>query len=220
MRKFLTLFILLGAWLAAEAVDFGAIEVDVTMNPSRYRDLMDRFEKADTLLTKQELQTVYYGYAFSRDYEPRDSFPAIHAAYDRGDYEEVARMVDEALRINPVSLDLCLLGLGAYQNGAKGPDNTPGAASLNLALRSDMIATTILDSGRGTLTQSPFSVICDMDRRRIFTNVLGVPLSDIIGRSRVGDIDAYKFTFPGQSRQHILYFDNTLEERFLNNHKP
>lgn len=215
MRKILLLFVLLGGWLAASAVDYRAIEVDVTMNPSRYRELLDRFEKADTLLTPEELQTVYYGYAFSRDYQPTDSFPEIHAAYNRGDYEEVARQVDEALRLNPVSLDLCLLGLGAYENGAKGPTNAPGAVSLNLAIRSDLIATAILKSGRGTHTGTPFAVICDMDRRRIFTNVLGVPLENIVGHSRVGDIDAYKFTFPGHSRQHILYFDNTLEEKYL-----
>lgn len=215
MRKIFSLLLFAAVALAATAVDYRQIEVDVTMDPSSYRALLERFEKADTTLTPSEMATVYFGYAFSRDYDPRDYFPEIHAAYDRADYEEVARLVEEALPMNPVSLDLCLLGLGAYEQGA---GKTPGARSLNLAIRSDLIATAILKSGRGTNSDSPFYVICDTDRRRIFTNVLGVPLDNIIGTTHVGPVQAFKFTFPGQSREHILYFDNTLEERFLQSH--
>ena len=205
MRKILGLLLLALLPLAVRGIDYGALEVDVTMNPSKYRALLERFEKADTTLTSAEVATVYYGYAFSTDYEPRDSFPEIHAAYERQDYEEVARLVEKALPLNPVSLDLSLLGLG----------DTPGAHSLNLAIRSDLIATAILESGRGTNADMPFYVICDADRRRILTNVLGVPLDRVMDTTRVGPVQAVKFTFPGQSREHILYFDNTLEERFL-----
>lgn len=215
MRKILGIFLFAALALTARGIDYRAIEVDVTMNPSKYRALLERFEKADTTLTPEEVSTVYYGYAFSRDYEPRDSFPEIHAAYERQDYEEVARLVQEALPMNPVSLDLSLLGLAAYEHGA---GKTPGAHSLNLAIRSDLIATAILESGRGTNAASPFYVICDADRRRILTNVLGVPLDRVVGTTTVGPVQAVKFTFPGQSREHILYFDNTLEERFLQSH--
>lgn len=212
MRKILGLLLLALLPLAVRGIDYGALEVDVTMNPSKYRALLERFEKADTTLTSAEVATVYYGYAFSTDYEPRDSFPEIHAAYERQDYEEVARLVEKALPLNPVSLDLSLLGLGAYEHGA---GDTPGAHSMNLAIRSDLIATAILESGRGTNADMPFYVICDADRRRILTNVLGVPLDRVMDTTRVGPVQAVKFTFPGQSREHILYFDNTLEERFL-----
>ena len=205
MRKILGLLLLALLPLAVRGIDYGALEVDVTMNPSKYRALLERFEKADTTLTSAEVAPGSYD-------EPRYSFPEIHAAYERQDYEEVARLVEKALPLNPVSLDLSLLGLGAYEHGA---GDTPGAHSLNLAIRSDLIATAILESGRGTNADMPFYVICDADRRRILTNVLGVPPDRVMDTTRVGPVQAVKFTFPGQSREHILYFDNTLEERFL-----
>lgn len=40
-------------------------------------------------------------------------------------------------------------------------------------------------------------------------------ISVIVGRTKVGDIDAIKVTFPDSDRQHILYFDNTREAAFL-----
>lgn len=213
MKKILFIALFLGAILPLRAVDYREIEVDVTMRPAEYKALLDRFIAADTTLTPKEVATVYYGFAFTPSYEPRDSFPEIHQAYDRQDYEEVARLIGPALELNPVSLDLSIIALAVYERGV-GP--TPGAKALNMAIRSDMIANAILKSGRGTYAQSPFYVICDIDRRRILSNVIGV--GTIVGTDRLGDVEAVKFYFPGKSRQHILYFDNTLEENFLKNH--
>ncbi len=215
MRKNLFIaFLLVSLPLLLRAIDYRAIEVDVTMHPAEYKALLDRFIAADTTLTTDEMSTVYYGFAFTPSYEPRDSFPEIHAAYDRQDFQEVARLIGPALELNPLSLDLSVIALAVYERGI-GP--TPGAKALNMAIRSDMIANTILQSGRGTFAQSPFYVISDSDRRRILNNVIGI--GPVIGTDRVGDVEAIKFTFPGHSRQHILYFDNTLEENFLKNRK-
>jgi hypothetical protein len=197
-----------------KAVDYREIEVDVTMNPSHYRELLDRFVAADTTLTSNEMATVYFGFAFTPSYEPRDTFPEIHAAYERKDFDEVARLVMPALELNPVSLDLAIMGLSAFEQGY---GENPGENALNLSIRADQIATAILESGRGTMAHSPFYVICDADRKRILSNVFGI--SNIIGTDMVGEsVEAIKFTFPGNIREHILYFDNTLEERFLAAH--
>lgn len=213
MKKLLFIALLLGAILPLKGIDYRQIEVDVTMNPSRYKALLDRFIAADTTLTNGEVATVYYGFAFTPSYEPRDSFPEIHAAYDRKDYEEVARLIGPALELNPVSLDLSIMALAVYERGI-GP--TPGAKALNMAIRADQIAGAILESGRGTFAQSPFYVISELDRRRILNNVIGI--GPVIGTDRVGDVEAIKFNFPGKSRQHILYFDNTLEENYIKSH--
>lgn len=214
MKKLLTIaLLLLGTILTLRAIDYRQIEVDVTMHPAKYKALLDRFIAADTTLTNDEVSTVYYGFAFTPSYEPRDSFPEIHAAYDRKDYEEVARLIGPALELNPVSLDLSIMALAVYERGI---GTTPGAKALNMAIRSDLIAGAILESGRGTFAQSPFYVISDLDRRRILNNVIGI--GPVIGTDRVGDVEAIKFNFPGKSRQHILYFDNTLEENFIKSH--
>lgn len=212
-RIFGIILVVVAAILPARGVDYGAVEVEVTMHPGEYRALLDRFIAADTTLTPSQMATVYYGFAFTPSYEPRDTFPEIHAAFERQDFEEVARLVEPALQLNPVSLDLCILGLAAYERGA---GTTPGRKALNLAIRSDMLATAILESGRGTFAQSPFRVISGSDRQRILRNVLGI--GRVIGVDRVGDIEAVKFLFPGKMREHILYFDNTLEENFLSRH--
>lgn len=213
MKKLLFIALVMGAILQMKAIDYRQIEVDVTMDPARYKALLDRFIAADTTLTSDEVSTVYYGFAFTPSYEPRDTFPEIHAAYDRKDYEEVARLIGPALELNPVSLDLSIMALAVYERGI-GP--TPGAKALNMAIRADLIAGAILESGRGTFAQSPFYVISDIDRRRILNNVIGI--GPVIGTDRVGDVEAIKFNFPGKSRQHILYFDNTLEENYIKSH--
>lgn len=213
MRKTLSIAFLLGIILSTRAVDYRAVEVDVTMHPSEYKALLDRFIAADTTLTSKEMATVYYGFAFTPFYEPRDSFPEIHQAYDRKDFVEVARLIGPALELNPVSLDLSIIALAVYERGV-GP--TPGANALKMAIRADLIAGVILESGHGTYAQSPFYVISAADRRRILNNVIGV--GTIIGTDRLGDVEAVKFYFPSNSRQHILYFDNSLEENFLRTH--
>lgn len=209
----LTIFAGVSVLASRAAVNYGEVEVEVTMHPDQYRALLDRFISADTTLTNAEVTTIYYGYPFTPGYEPRDSFPEIHKAYQEADFHEVARLVESALELNPLSLDLMIMGLGAYERGA---GDSPGKHSLNLAIRCDQLATAILESGRGTFAQSPFYVISSSDRDRILHNVLGV--GEILDTTTVGPIEAIKFTFPNTTREHILYFDNTIEKKFLQAH--
>ncbi len=208
------LIILLLAFAAcfsvAKAVDYNALQVEVTMHPDHYRSLLNRFVAGDTTLTSQELATVYYGYSFTPDYDPRETFDNITDAFNVKDYESVARLTPDALVVNPMSLDLSVMALTAVEHGA---GERPGVRARNLGARCDMIATAILESGRGTSAESPFKVISSGDIGRLLRNVLGINV--IIGRTKVGEIDAIKVTFPGNDRQHILYFDNTREAQFL-----
>lgn len=214
MRKILGIILLsVSAVFAARAVDYQALEVEVSMDPAGYRALLDRFIAADSTLTTAETAKVYYGFALTPSYEPRDTFPEIREAFNRGDYAEVERLIGPALALNPVSLDLIYMGMTVYE---KGFGTTPGAKAMNLAVRYDKLVGAILDSGRGTSAQSPFYVICDNDRRHLLHGVLRV--GDILGQDTVGDILAVKFYFPGKSRMHILYFDVTVEKNYLSTH--
>lgn len=211
LLKILTFLITAMTAITIHAVDLKAVEVEVKMHPDRYRELLERFEKADTTLTPTELATVYFGYSFTPDYDPRESFSAIEEAYGAGEYEEAERLCAEALRINPVSLELNVLALAAADRmRAKG---TKGAEILLYGIRSDLIATAILESGRGTTALSPFLVTSKADMERILSNVLGI--DHIVDRTKVGDVDAVKVVFPGSDRQHILYFDNSREQQFM-----
>lgn len=213
MNRNTLLFILiplLALAFPARGVDYNALQVEVAMHPDRYRALLNRFVAGDTTLTSHELATVYFGYSFTPDYDPRETFDGISDAFTAKDYERVALLTPDALVVNPVSLDLSIMALTAAEQGA---GERPGMRAANLGPRCDMIATAILESGRGTTPDSPFKVISSADIGRLLRNVLGINV--IVGRTKIGDVDAIKVTFPGSDRQHILYFDNSRETLFL-----
>lgn len=184
------------------------------MNPGRYRELNERFLQADTTLTVDELNTVYYGSSFTPDYEPTQTYPRIENSLDEQDYEMAGMLADMALESNPTSLALYIMGLEAAEKGADNAENHIRLAKLGFKV--DMLASTILLSGRGTNAQDPFFVISTSDMMRIVRNVFGA--TRIVDRAKVGDIDAVKITLPGSEREHIIYFDNTREANYLKTH--
>jgi len=214
MKKILLILIAMSMAGLALAIDLNAIEVDVKMHPGKYQDLLQRFEKADTTLTPAELAMVYYGYSFTPAYDPSMTFTDVEDAYENGDYELAEELSLKALKLNPVSLDLNVLAL-ASADRMRDKGNY-GQKILQYGIRCDLIATAILESGHGTSAASPFFVTASADMRRILRNVLGI--DRIVDRSKVGDVDAIKVTFPGSDREHILYFDNTREHEFFSSH--
>ena len=205
-----------GGFFGVQAkVDYNALEVEMRMNPDRYRQLMERFENADTTLTNDELTFLYYGAAFTPSYAPGAKYTDIAQAIEDKNFEQASVLADKALQQDPMSLELNILALEASEKGAN--DAAHHIRTARLGFRCDMIANTILESGRGTNAHSPFVVTSEADMMRIMRNVLGV--SQLMGRTTVGPIDALKFNLPGNDRMHILYFDNTRQAQFEKNGK-
>lgn len=217
MKKIaLILIAVIGGFFGAQAkVDYNAMEVEMRMNPDRYRQLMERFENADTTLTNDELSFLYYGAALTPAYAPDAKYSDITRALEEKNYEQAYVLADKALQQDPMSLELNILALEASEKGAD--DAAHHLRTARLGFRCDMIANTILESGRGTHVHSPFVVTSEADMLRIMRNVLGV--SHLIDRATVGPIDALKFNLPGNDRMHILYFDNTRQAQFEKNGK-
>lgn len=211
MKKLAIILLMFAAFVEIRAVDYGTLEVDVRTNPGSYKELLDRFVAADTTLTADEMAKVYYGFPFTPFYEPSDTFPDVHTAFKAKNYGEVARLAEEALQLNPVSLAMTMIALEAYQNGA---GDHPGLNAQKMSIRRDALLSTIIDSGKGTDPSTPFYVISDDDRQTFLYSVLGI--GDVIGTSPVGDTNviAYRFVFKGQPRMHMLYFDLTPQVRF------
>lgn len=187
-------------------VDMTRIQVNVTMDPGRYKQLLEKFEKGDTTLSPEQAATAYYGYSFTVDYNPVEDYQEISETFNRHEYASAAGMIKKALRSDPFSLDLTVMGLIAAEK-----NNDRHTADL-LQKRLDMTVGVILSSGSGITPDSPFIVTCSRDIYRILKNILGA--SDIVGHSKIGDIDAWKIKFPGNEREHILYFDNRRQEQF------
>lgn len=205
---------LLASLTGAKALDLTTIEVDVKMHPAEYRALLERFEKADTTLSTDELRTVYFGYSYTTDYDPRETFPEVEQAYEAADYERSLQLAEEALRLNPVSLDLNVLALASADRLRE--NGNMGEKILYYGIRADLVATAILESGKGTDSHTPFMVIASGDMTRLLRNVLCI--EQIVDRTKVGDIDAIKVTLPGNDRRHILYFDTTREQQYFKSH--
>ena len=210
MLRYLTyiLFVLAAvSGVKAQHFDINAVEVEVNMHPARYRSLLERFGRADTTLSDSELSLVYYGYAFTPEYVPFESFANVQSAYEEADYLRAEQLAADALKLNPVSLELSVIALAAADH-LRG-EGRFGHKMLDYGTRCDFIATAILSSGSGTSAASPFHVIAWSDVSRILRNVLGV--ERVVDRTKVGSVDAVKVVFPGSDRQHIIYFDNTRE---------
>lgn len=209
----LTAILLLGFRAQADTpslqIDLNLIGVEVTGNPSHYRELSQRFEQGDTTMTLPEIATVYYGYSFTPNYQPTDHYDEIVSAYEAKDYETTARMVKEALTVNPVSLDLLVLGSLSANHLHTDEGRTD---ALRYRRQVSMLIDMIFETGTGIISESPFYVICDGDIYRILHNIMGV--DNVIGKSGLGALDAYKFTFAGSPREHILYFNNTRQHAY------
>lgn len=215
LKRILSIALFIGAAIGAFAasphinVDLNRIKIDVAQKPGEYQALMNRFLIGDTTLTFDQLATVYYGYAFSYDYDPTDHNADLDRAYDACDYQTTWRLADDALRLNPVSIDLTIKALVAANNGN---DEKARKMIPTLQNRYAMLTDLILSTGKGTSPESPFIVICEDDMSRILSNVICV--ESTTGRATVRDIDAIKVKLPTSSRQHILYFDNTIQKNF------
>ena len=85
-------------------------------------------------------------------------------------------------------------------------------ANLNVRQRLEMLVGTILASGTGIRRELPFKVISEGDMMVILKDILNV--GEIVDRSKIGEIDAVKITFPTNSREHILYFDDTIYDQY------
>lgn len=190
-------------------VDLNLIKVNVTMNPEHYRNLMDRYLKADTTLRLDEMATVYYGYASTIDYAPDLTFPEIDEAIADENYDKAFRLSIEAAKEAPLSLPV-LINVIKLMPQVELKENLD--AYLNIRQRLEMLIGTILASGTGIRRELPFKVISEGDMMVILKDILNV--EEIVGRSKIGEIDAVKITFPTNSREHILYFDNTIYDQY------
>lgn len=190
-------------------VDLNLIKVNVTMHPEHYRELMDRYLKADTTLRMDEMATVYYGYASTSDYAPDLTFPEIDEAIAANDFDKAYDLTVKASEEAPVSLPVLLnvIKLMPQINIQNRFDSY-----LNIRQRLEMLVGTILASGTGIRREQPFKVISEADMMVLLTDIIGA--DQILGKSKIGPIDAVKLTLPNSSRQHILYFDNTIYDQY------
>lgn len=189
--------------LERPSIDLNAIRVDATMNPSKYRALLQRFIDADSTLTVNDMANIYFGYPATYDYNPTRTYPDIQKAFDAEDYITVYDLANQALERDPLSLNLLVKALIAAQNKPGIPDEQ---AFESLKTRFNKLAQIILLSGRGTMPDSPFIVITQSDMDALLRDVLYI--TDITERGYFGVYDVVKGRHPGEGLREIVFFFN------------
>lgn len=197
------------------AVDYNSLEVEIAMNPGELRQLMERFQRADTTLTTSEVAYIYYGSSMTCGYDPDENGDTAMALAKEGSMCRAEKEISHALRQQPASLAL-LRRARCIARIANPVDSCPSPLLIHpetLEQRAEMVANAILESGRGTNPQSPFYVVSSSDIDVILNDFLRI--SHVTDRTRVGNVEAIKVVFPSlPAREHILYFDNSREEQF------
>lgn len=214
LRK-LIVFSLLATGLMASAaitrpkIDLTGIRVEVTMNPSAYRALLDRFIEGDQSLTADEMAKIYYGYTSTYDYNPTLTYGEIDKAFKENDFKRVIELGVPALERNPLSLDLTAKVLVSATSLPTGRDQL---LIDNLQQRYNRLTEIILLSGKGVDPNSPIIVISESDMLALLHNVLLV--TEITERGNLGTLEVVKAKSPGSKRELVLFFNNTLQDLY------
>lgn len=193
------------------SIDFNQVEVNVSMDPSHYNELLGRFCAADTMLRLDEIATIYYGFPTTINYDPTALYVEIDERFDAKDYNGALAAIRKALELDPVDLELLYKASVASLN-TNDPDDL--LACGNYQNRFHMLVTTIMATGKGYDYDRPFLVIKKRDADAIMEHILGVSDSR---SAAYENLIGYMFRFSGNQRDNVLYFNNSPEIRFLNN---
>lgn len=182
-------------------IDYPTIKEYVTTHPTEFQELMQRFQANDSLLTRQDYATVYYGYSFTSAYQgSMNTFSDFFELTKAKKYEEAYSAAQEHLKSNPVSLQLLyhLYELGSMLQ--KDSNETRGYAKQYAAL-----LTTISLSGDGKSEETAIKVICVADEYQlmyIFFRVGKLKSQALINNCDLMEFESSEY-FPGTQ----LYFD-------------
>ncbi len=150
--------------LHAQAPDNDAIEAAVKniASPYYYPVLMERYERGDSLLGREEYRHLYYGYAFSPEYDPRVSIAEADSllmivqhlsSATSDDYRRLIRYGEAVMRRDPFPPRV--LNLMTYAYGQLGEAENERRS----ARRFEGILEAIVSSGEGDKEKSPWHIL-------------------------------------------------------------
>lgn len=182
-------------------INIETIKTSVQSSPDEYRMLLNRFIVADSTLTLDQLATVYYGAPFFADINAGRYDAKIDEAYSKRDFNLMYLLSDNALRENPVSLNLLAMTFISANNC----DEAQAKYNLeNLQSRMAMLTDLIAASGDGISVESPILITSENDR--LVFLMLDSTIEEIIDQSPISDCVAIKVKYNGSSNPTIIYF--------------
>lgn len=196
--------------LAVQAPDLAAIEKIVKENRPLYDSLTNVFKNLDTttLFTQEEVNIIYYGYAFTSKYNPyfgQGSVTAVKELCEQGDFDKAKQALEQALENNPVNLSLYEWKLRIAE--ATGDENSYIQAYNQLVT----LINTITLSGEGTSKESPFYVISILDEYVVLSSAgYDKLISQRLIETSTGPCDEMTFTV---QKSIIEQYNKTSEEK-------
>ncbi len=151
-------------------IDLKNIKEFVEKNPAAYKDLMDRFLKDPASLSKEEVANLYYGFAYTKDYDPLhvDLMIEPHKLYNEGKMQEAYDFCKKELQKAPVSLSL-LWQISMIADELKMKEEAKKYYSTLKELYDAVTA-----SGNGYSKENAIKVIFIADEYTIFRDMMGL----------------------------------------------
>ena len=186
-------------------IDLKSIEDFVKRNPAAYQALMERFLKDPDSLSKEEAANLYYGFAFTKGYDPLrvDFLTEPRRLYREGKMQEAYDICKKELQLAPVSLSL-LWTISQIAGDMGRKEESTKYYSMFMELYNVVAA-----SGNGYSKENAIKVIYISDEYAIFR--------DMMGLKKVG----YEFVEGGYDRMTLdrgnkgetitLWFDANLD---------
>lgn len=186
-------------------IDYQVIKEYVANQKEDFQRLIQRFEANDSLLTRTDYATIYYGYSFTPDYnasmfDMTDEFQNIRKLAKEGKNEQAYEAGKELLKKNPVSLELLYqMGILA-SNLQKDADEIRGYSKRYAAL-----VTMIARTGDGRSEATAFKVICVNDEYQLLGMLFR--MENLKSQSLVNKCDLIEFDKCKYYSGTTMYFD-------------
>ena len=188
-------------------IDYKKVEEFVTQNVQAYDELMKMFHASPMSLTDEEVAMLYYGFAFTKDYNPDQTDMLLEPSklIKEGKYQEALELCEKELQKAPVSFSLLLKAV-TLSGQLYCPDF---AKYVQKAAR---IMDAIMLSGTGYSQENAIKVIYISDEYAIFRDIMKFKLTqqDFI-ESRY---DRMTLETGNKGESIILWFDTNLSQQW------
>lgn len=165
-----------------------------------YDQLLRRFVDGQQL-TPSEFAEVYYGAPAQKGFSATRDFSAAMQAYNVGDTKKAYRLVSDGLKQDPTNL---LLLFKAYALATSSTDMDVKQLAPKYQTRLLGICDAIFNSGKGVMDSSPYRYTHVTDLDEFIVKYLQP--TTIVGRSKIGQVEAIKMRLDGMNEDVILYF--------------
>jgi hypothetical protein len=150
-------------------IDFDKIKSKLEESGGFYKKLLERFIDADSTLTQEEYNIIYYGQCFQKNYNPyfrdTENFDKFRKHYQENDFAKALPIALKMIGKDPLDMKMTFYTLVCY-HGLKDEDGKS-----KMATRYNGIIRSIFESGDGKSDATAFVVMNVSDEYELMANL-------------------------------------------------